>query len=380
MEVVKTLRPADSKPYEFPEECTECGSLVVREEGEVARRCTGGLICPAQVLERLKHFVSRNAFNIEGLGGKRLEILVKKKLVQSPADLFRLRERQKEEQIQIGRLKGWAGKSVKKLFEEIKRRSTISLDHLIYAFGIRHVGEVTAKNLARKYKDISAFMESVEKASKERPGSSFIELSKIKGIGPIKVRNLLDFIKNNEELKEAQLDSSLEEQLKKLKISKITKATRHELAEHYTHWNAFRDAMYKAFKQQPGETFIELSSLEGVGVVALEAIIEFFEEERNAEAVQRLLNQIDVYNDATDTQSGPFSGMTIVFTGGLEGVTRNEAKVVAERLGGRIANLVSKNTNLVVAGVGAGSKLKEAQKLGVKIINEAEWLKLVQGK
>ena len=380
LEVVKTQRPADSKPYEFPKVCTECGSLVVREEGEAVRRCTGGLICPAQALERLKHFVSRNAFNIEGLGGKRLEMLVEKKLVRSPADLFRLRERQKEEQIQIGRLKRWAEKSVKGLFEEIERRSTISLDRFIYALGIRHVGDVTAKNIAKKYADISAFIKSVNEASKERPGPAFTELSTIKGIGPIGLKKLLGFFEKNEELKKLDLESGLEEQLQKLKISRLTKPARNELAKHYMQWTAFRNAMFHAIEQQPGETFNEISNLEGVGVVALEAIIDFFDEDKNAEAVQRLLDQIDVYNDVTDTQSGPFIGMTIVFTGGLEGVTRNEAKVVTERLGGRIANSVSKNTNLVVAGVSAGSKLEEARKLGVKIINEAEWLKLVEGK
>lgn len=375
-----TRRPPDTKPFQFPEICPKCKSLAIREKGEAARRCTGGLICPAQVLERLKHFVSRGAFNIEGLGGKGLEVLVKNKLIRFPADIFRLRERQKEEQIQIGRLKGWAEISVKKLFNEIERRSTISFARFIYALGIRHVGEVTAKNLAKKYDDIHAFIKSVKEASIERPGPAFIELSAIKGIGLIKVNNLLNFFKDNGELKESHLDSDIEEQIQKLNISKIDKSARHELAKHYVHWAAFRDAIYQAIEQQPGEKFKEMSDQKGVGVVASEAIIDFFNEQRNAEAVEDLLDQVDVQNQANDSQSGPLSGKTIVFTGGLERITRNEAKAVAERLGGRITNSISKNTSFVVAGKGAGSKLKAARSLGVEVIDEDGWMKKVQGK
>lgn len=380
LRVEKALRPAGTKPFRFPDKCHECGSLVIREEGEVARRCTGGLICPAQVLERLKHFVSRNAFNIEGLGGKRLEILVKKNLVKSPADLFRLRERQKDQQIQIGSLNRWAGKSVKKLFEEIERRSTVSFDRFIYALGIRHVGEVTAKNLAKKFTDISAFEQSVKEAAKERPGRAFIELSSIKGIGPVCRKNLLEYFEKNKNLQQKHLASGIEEQLQKLNIARLSKPAIRELAKHYKDRAAFHDAIYQATAHQPGEKFKELSEQEGVGVVALEAVIDFFGEERNADVVQDLKRLVKVYNDTNDLRSGPFSGMTIVFTGSLEGVSRNEAKAVAERLGGRISNSVSKNTNLVVAGLGGGSKLEAARKLGVKIIDEAEWMKLVQGR
>jgi len=401
VEVVADKRPKGSQPYEFPEICPECDSHAVRVEGEAKRRCTGGLICPKQAVERLKHFVSRNAFDIEGLGESYMQLFLDKGLVKEPADIFTLENRPKEvnrvvaewhkekalvRQIAKGRQENDSlkrknddeYKSIDKIFLAINSRRRIEMHRVIYALGIHHVGEVTAKNFAKKYADISTFITDVIEASKERPGPAFIELSSIKGIGQISLKSLLEFFEQNEGLEKIPLDFGIEERLQKLKIGKLTKPAINELAKHYLHWDAFSDAMYQAIENQPGDKFKEMSGQEGVGVVALESIIDFFEEERNVKAVRHLLDDLDVYNDAKDSQSGPFSGKTVVFTGGLKEVTRNEAKAITERLGGRIGNSVSKNTSLVVAGVGAGSKLEGATKLGVKIIDESEWLEIVR--
>lgn len=403
--VVQERRPPDAKPYKMKNTCPACGSHAVREidpttgKPEVIRRCTGGLVCPAQAVERLKHFASRNAFDIEGLGEAYIQLFYDKGMVMQPADIFTLENRAEEvtrvvaewhrqraatRQTAKGQLEALGQKhkkdenykSVSNLFASINSRRRIQMHRLIFALGIRHIGEVTARNLAKKFSDMRTFIESVKISIKERPGPAFIELSAIKKIGPVSVKNLLTFFKRNFKLKGSHKNTDFEEKLNELKIGRITKPAREALANHYVHWNNFCKAISHANEQQPGETYKEISDLKGVGVVALEAVIEFFQEKRNAEAVQRLLDQIEVYNETIDTRSGPLSGMTIVFTGSLEKMARAEAKAIAERQGGRIGSSVSKNTDLVVAGRDAGSKLEEARKLGVRVIDEAEWLKL----
>jgi DNA ligase (NAD+) len=411
--VVREKRPRGAKEYKFPTICPVCESLAVRQidpetgKPEAARRCTGGLICPAQAVERLKHFVSRSAFDIKGLGEANIQLFFDKGLIRQPAEIFKLEARAQDvtrvvaewhkqqsaaRQTAKGRPKT-AGtkrkkdedyKSVSKLFAAINSRRRIQMHRLIFALGIRHVGEVTAKNLAKKYADMTAFLEDVKVASGERPGPDFIELSAIRQIGPVRVNDILTFFKSNTKLNEQYRDCKIGETLKKLKdkskLKSITGPARDALEKHYKRWDTFCDAIFQAIEQQPGTTYSEISELQGVGVVALESIIDFFEEQRNIEAVQSLLNEIEVYNEMTETPSGPFSGMTIVFTGRLEKLTRDEAKALAERLGGRIAKSISKKTNLVIAGPGAGSKLEEARKLGVKVIDEAVWLKTVEGR
>ncbi len=291
-------RARGAKSYEFPKVCPACGSHAEREEREtgktdVVRRCTGGLICPAQRVERLKHFASRNAFDIEGLGDKIIEEFYHDGLIQSPSDIFTLEARDKLELKKLKDREGWGEASVKKLFEAIDQRRSIALDRFIFALGIRHVGETTARVLARSY-------------------------------GSAKV---------------------------------------------------LRDQMIAAPPES--EAWNELNALDGIGAVVAESITQFFAERHNVEVVDELLKHVTPVALAAVAASSPVSGKTVVFTGALEMMTREEAKSMAERLGAKVAGSVSKKTDLLVAGPGAGSKLKEAEKHGVEVINEAEWFRRV---
>lgn len=185
-------RPKNSQPFVFPDHCPECGSRAVREEGEVVRRCTGGLICPAQAIERLRHFTSRNAFNIEGLGDERIKELWKSKIVTTPFDIFRLRQHEKI----LKNYKGWGEKSVDKLLEAIDARRTISLDRFIYALGIRQVGETTAKLLANYYNSLSNFERDMTLA-KDESSDEWKHLTGIGQIGPLVARDIVDFFREN---------------------------------------------------------------------------------------------------------------------------------------------------------------------------------------
>jgi DNA ligase (NAD+) len=297
--VIVEKRPRGAKPYEFPKVCPACGSHAEREERDtgktdVVRRCTGGLICPAQRVERLKHFASRNAFDIEGLGDKIIEEFYHDGLIQSPSDIFTLAARNERALKKLKDREGWGEASVRKLFDAIDQRRSIALDRFVFALGIRHVGDTTARVLARSY------------------GS----------------------------------------------------------AEH------FRDQMIAASHHEE-EALNELNALDGIGPVVAEAITQFFGEGHNIEVVNDLLKHVTPTPLAAVAVSSPVSGKTVVFTGTLELMTREEAKSMAERLGAKVSGSVSKKTDLLVAGPGAGSKLKEAEKHGVEVIDEAEWFKRV---
>jgi DNA ligase (NAD+) len=295
---VPEKRRKDAKPYNFPEKCPVCGSLAVREVNEktgkvdAVRRCTGGLICAAQRAERIKHFVSRNAFDIEGMGDKVVEEFLELGFISSPPDIFTLEKRK----VKIDELEGWGETSARNLFNAINERRNIALDRFIYALGIRHIGETNARLLARAY-------------------------------GTAK---------------------------------------------------ALRDAMRAAAKGKEDEAHQELMSHDGIGPIVAEAIVDFFSEPHNGEVFDKLLTEVEAKPLAAVRQS-PVSGKTVVFTGALERMTREEAKAMAERLGAKVAGSVSKKTDLLVAGPGAGSKLKDAQKHGVEVIDEAEWFRRVGG-
>ncbi|RIA56211.1 NAD-dependent DNA ligase LigA [Dichotomicrobium thermohalophilum] len=297
--VVQEKRPKDARPYEMPDRCPICGSHAVREinpatgKPEAARRCTGGLICEAQLLQRLKHFVSRSAFDIEGLGGKRIELFHEEGLINNPADIFRLEARDAQSNQPIRTWEGWGEKSAANLFESINARREIPLDRFIYALGIRHIGETTARVLARSY------------------GS----------------------------------------------------------------WTAFREAM-EAARDRDSAAYQNLVNIDGIGPAAAEAIVEFFAESHNREVVDALIEEVTVEDFAQTATESRVSGKTIVFTGKLERMSRDEAKALAERLGAKVTGSVSANTDLVVAGPGAGSKLKKASELGVEVISEDDWLTL----
>ena len=318
--VILEKRPKGARPYEFPHKCPACGSHAVREIDEktgkedVDRRCTGGLICPAQAVERLRHFVSRNAFDVEGLGGTYIELFHEEGLIKEPADIFRLTEKpERVSKVLAGhraslsaerRAREGKGevtskarrdddredKVVDNLMRSIDARRTIALDRFINAFGMRHVGETMAKLLARHFVNIEAFREAMEGK----------------------------------------------------------------------------------------EAVAELDSIGGVGEVVAEAIRDFFDEPHNRKAIEHLLKEVEVEPVASPrTAHSAVVGKTVVFTGSLERMTRPEAKARAEALGAKVAASVSQKTDLVVAGPGAGSKLGEAEKLGVKVIDEDTWLKLI---
>jgi DNA ligase (NAD+) len=288
-------RGSNSAPYEFPKICPACGSHAEREEkasgkSDVVRRCTGGLICPAQRVERLKHFASRNAFDIEGLGDKIVEEFYADGLIMSPQDIFTLEARDGRSVKKLRDREGWGESSVANLFAAITARRTIALDRFIFALGIRHVGETTARVLARTY------------------GSA----------------------------------------------------------------TALRDQMKNAGPEE-SEARTELTAIDGIGDVVAEALIQFFDEPHNVEIFDSLLKEVEPQALAAVAASSPVSGKTVVFTGALERMTREEAKAMAERLGAKVAGSVSKKTDLLVAGPGAGSKLKDAEKFGVEVIDEAAW-------
>ena len=299
--VVEGKRPKGTKRFSFPTVCPACGSHAVREvnpvtgKEDVVRRCTGGLICPAQRVERLKHFVSRNAFDIEGLGEKHIKAFYDDGLIQSPQDIFTLAGRDRRSTTRLEAREGWGETSAAKLFAAIEARRTVKLDRFIYALGIPHVGEITGRLLARAYGSIEAF----------------------------------------------------------------------------------RDAMLAAARDRAGEAYAELDNIEGIGPTVAEAIADFFAEPHNVEVVDELLREVRPEPLEAIDHASPISGKTVVFTGTLEKMTRPEAKARAERLGAKVAGSVSKKTDYVVAGPGAGSKLKDAERLGLKVLSEDEWLALI---
>ena len=307
LDIVPERRPADSMPYEFPHVCPACGSHAVREEGEAVRRCTGGLICPAQAVERLRHFVSRNAMDIEGLGEKQIEFFYNADdaalQIRTPADIFTLKARQQTSLTKLENIEGFGPVSVKKLFDAIDARRMVETSRFLFALGIRHIGETNAKRIAR----------------------------------------------------------------------------------HFTSFEAIRavatEAEIPAGKGDKGNSaWQELNAVNGVGEVVAEALIEFFNEAHNRDAVDALLREVQPADEEKVGQvETQFSGKTIVFTGSLERMSRDEAKAMAERLGAKTAGSVSKKTDLVVAGPGAGSKLKAATDLGIEVIDEDEWFRRVEG-
>ena len=309
-QIVENLtRDEDRPPFVFPHECPECGSAAEREPGEVDYRCTGGLICPAQRVERLRHFVSRRALDIEGLGEKSIVELFADGLLQSPADIFRLHTHADA----LKTREGWGEQSVANLVAAIDARRSPPLDRFLNALGIRHVGEVTARDLARRYSSWAAFREMIDRALARRA-----ELSPVVG--------------------ETE-DKFLAREAKEL----------------------------AAIIETPG-----------VGPEVALALVDFFAEPHNADAVADLLSEVSPADVVFETRESRVSGKTVVFTGTLEALSRDEAKAQAQALGAKVAGSVSAKTDLVVAGPGAGSKLKKAADLGIEVIDEAAWLEIVR--
>ncbi|MCA3358966.1 MAG: NAD-dependent DNA ligase LigA [Roseomonas sp.] len=288
--VVLEKRPADAQPYAFPLNCPACGSHAIRDGEDVVRRCTGGLTCPAQTTERLRHFVSRRAMDIEGLGEENIQFLFDAGLIKSPADIFRLHQKRET----LAGFEGWGERKISKLLEAIEACRSVALERFIFALGIRRIGEQNAKLLAR----------------------------------------------------------------------------------HYHSLEAWRAAMIAAHIIG-SEAREELGSIQGIGPAIAEELVEFFAEPRNLAALDDLSSEVSpLAVEETSAADSAFAGKTMVFTGTLEKMTRDEAEALAERLGAKVTKSVSKKTDFVVVGADAGSKAAKAAELGVKTLTEAEWVDL----
>ncbi|RWX78472.1 NAD-dependent DNA ligase LigA [Neorhizobium lilium] len=393
LDVVMEKRPADAIVYKFPSKCPVCGSHAVREEGESVRRCTGGLVCPAQQIERLRHFVSRDALDIEGFGDQYVDLFFRAGLLKTPADIFRLHQHdaavrtailgyreqlQREREARTGKLRKKVAaedarsfEGVEKLYSSIETHRRVSLERLLFGLGIRHVGEVTAKALARRYLDPKSLIEAVMLASKGRPGSSWHALSAVDGIGAIKLDALVRSVSSEAPV---ALTLSVENWLANVGLNKKQKQN---LLDRFKSAASVLDAVLEASHQAPNDAYKELAQTKDIGEAVADSLIDFVTEQHNRDALDDLLQYLDVFYEPPSSDAGQLSGKTVVFTGNLEKMTRNEAKATAERLGARVSSSVSGKTDLVVAGPGAGSKLADAHKHGVKVITEDEWLAII---
>ena len=296
LSVVLEKRRKRTKPYAFPETCPECGSHAVREADEVVKRCTGGLICPAQAVERLRHFVSRDAFDVEGLGEKQILAFWEQGIVKEPGDIFTLAARNAALDPPLEEWEGWGETSAGNLFSAIDEKRHVGLDRFVYALGIRHIGQTNARLLARTYSSLDKLMDALETAQD-------------------------------------------------------------------------RDSM----------AYAELLDIDGIGPKVAEALLDFFAESHNRGVIERLRNEVTPQDFIQAETDSPVQGRTVVFTGSLEKMTRAEAKARAEALGAKVAGSVSAKTDYLVAGPGAGSKLKKAQDLEVTVLDEDSWLKMIAG-
>ncbi|MFY0679993.1 MAG: NAD-dependent DNA ligase LigA [Thalassovita sp.] len=292
-------RPDGAAPYDFPTLCPECNSEAFREEGDAVRRCSGGIICPAQAVEKLKHFVSRGTFDIEGLGAKQVEMFYHDEMlpVKEPADIFTLAHRDKSQLAKLANRDGWGDKSAKNLFKAIDEKRSIPFGKVLFSLGIRHVGEA-ASNL---------------------------------------------------------------------------------IANHFGTWQSLEETLEKAAEFE-GPAWDDLLSIDGVGEVMARSLVSAFAQASERASIDRLIAQLDVQEAVKPaTENSPVAGKIVVFTGTLEKMSRAEAKARAETLGAKVSGSVSKKTDLLVAGPGAGSKAKKAAELGIKTLSEDDWLELIEG-
>ncbi len=292
-------RPKGAKEFVFPTKCPVCGQPAEREVDasgaeDVRRRCTGGVSCPAQAMEGLRHFVSRNAFDIEGIGEKQIAAFYEWGWIREPADIFRLPQKHAAE---LRRKEGYGDTSVDNLVRAIEQRRTIGFDRFLFALGIRHVGQERARLVAMHYETPERWLAAMDEA-----------------------------------------------------------------------------------KDRHGEAWGDLNSIDKMGDVVAEAILGFATRKQSRDVIEHLLKELtEVVPPEKPTSDSAVSGKTVVFTGSLEKFTRDEAKARALSLGAKVAGSVSKKTDYLVAGPGAGSKLAEAQKYGVPVLSEDDWLKLIGG-
>jgi DNA ligase (NAD+) len=380
--VVLDERPAESQPYVFPTRCpcplkTELARETTASGADtVVRRCTGEFACPFQRLAHLRHFVSRRAFDIEGLGEKQLIAFGERGWVKAPADIFRL-ARDEAKLAELRETDGYGETSVRNLVAGVEARRDIALDRFIYGLGVRHIGETTSTALARHFETAEAFVTTSKAAAEQTAGAVFAELSDLDGLGPTGVEAVLAFARAGRALL-IPPDISLDEHLR-LAVPKLNSKARAALGARYGDWAAFEAAARQAAAESPGAAFQEVASVDAVGVVAARMIAAFFGEDHNRELVDNLLAELRVIPAEKPKRDTAVAGKTVVFTGALERMTRDEAKAQAEALGAKVSGSVSKKTDIVVAGPGAGSKLKTAADLGIQVMTEEAWLALVAG-
>ena len=338
---VDLSRRTNPRPYAFPTTCPECGSDAIREAGDSVRRCTGGLGCPAQAIEKLRHFVSRAAFDIEGLGARQVEAFFADPTlpIREPADIFTLAARDASGLARLKNRDGWGERSAENLFRAIDERRRIPLARLILALGIRHVGEVAAATLARHYGTWDAFRDAVDAAAPA-----------------------------------AERHRAAEEAVVHERAAAAEQGRRANLAQ-------VRAAAWDATPLPDGAraAWDDLTGIEGIGAVVGEALTASFSQPAERGAIDRLLMHLTVEPAAPPAvPDSAIAGLTIVFTGTLERMTRAEAKARAEALGAKVAGSVSGKTDLLVAGPGAGSKAARAAELGVRVIDEDAWLEIAR--
>lgn len=364
------------KKYIFPDACPRCGSHVARElepgeEGVIAR-CTGGLNCPAQAVERLIHFVARRAMDIDGLGAKQIEEFYDLGWVKEPADIFRLADHRDE----LVARDGYGEKSVTGLLVSIDARREPEFGRFLYALGIRDIGETTAGVIARRFESWSAFEDAVQAAVKARPGEAYEALERVPGVGDGARAALLSWSAAASPALLNQADMFAGEGVGAPKVKGVTSKAWQGLVDAFGSLPEAIAAIKAATTQAPGDDYLELARIDGVGPVAADHLVDFFAEKHNTDALKRLLKEVTPKDQPRAATSSKVSGLTVVFTGTLEKMTRDEAKARAISLGAKVSGSVSKKTDLVVAGPGAGSKLAEAEKHGVKVIDEDAWIEL----
>ena len=292
-----TKRLKDSKAYQFPSVCPECGAEVVRDDGDAVIRCIDDLNCPAQAIEKLKHFVSRKAFDIEGLGGKQIEFFFADEAlsIKEPADIFTLEPRDRNNLTKLKDRHGFGRKSATNLFDAIEKKKTIEFSRLLFSLGIRHVGENVSKLLAR----------------------------------------------------------------------------------HFLTWSKFIHIISLA-QNSDSQEYFDLGAIDGIGTTVVSSLLSAFKPGKGRDRIEKLADQLNILDEILpDSNDNFLSGKTLVFTGTLEQMSRSEAKSLAENLGAKVSGSVSAKTDLVIAGSGAGSKIKKAEELGVETLDETEWLSLI---
>ncbi|HYD86544.1 MAG TPA: NAD-dependent DNA ligase LigA [Vitreimonas sp.] len=365
VDVIESKRARTAKRYDFPDVCPCPLKTPVSAEESSVRRCTGEFACPYQRIEHLRHFVSRRALDIEGLGAKQIEEFFEAGFIKEPADIFTL----SKHKTAILEREGYGDKSLANLFASIEARREVELSRFIYALGIRDIGETTAGVLARRFETWAAFRDAVDAAVAARPGEEYEALELIEGLGEGARNNLVAAAPT---LKAGGGD--LFEDAEPPKIKGVSAKAWESLKAHYGSLSDAFAAVRKAARQIPGEDYLDLARVDGVGPVAAGHLVDFFAEKHNRAALERLLKQVTPKAEPKAATSSKVAGLTIVFTGTLEKMTRDEAKARAVALGAKVSGSVSKKTDLVVAGPGAGSKLAEAEKLGVKVIDEDAWI------